>query len=100
MGTLYSQMTLLAAPAHDWGWGHGGGPGFWWPLIPLLWIGLIGTVIWFVARRSGTHRMGDAAASAAGSSQGPTARQILAERYARGEISTEEYHERLENLLD
>lgn len=26
------------------------------------------------------------------------AREILAERYARGEISTEEYHERLEGL--
>lgn len=26
------------------------------------------------------------------------AREILAERYARGEISTEEYHERLEGM--
>lgn len=93
-------MTLLAMPEHAWGWGHGGGPWFWWPLIPLLWIGLIGTVIWFVARRTGTHPMSGTAANPDGSKHDRTARQILAERYARGELSTEEYHERLENLLD
>jgi putative membrane protein len=30
--------------------------------------------------------------------RGPGPREILAERYARGEMSTEEYHERLEGL--
>jgi putative membrane protein len=30
--------------------------------------------------------------------RGPGPREILAERYARGELSTEEYHERLEGL--
>jgi uncharacterized membrane protein len=30
----------------------------------------------------------------------PNAREILAERYARSEISVDEYHERLANLQD
>jgi putative membrane protein len=53
-----------------------------------LWVGLIATVVWFVARtarpreRSGAER----------------AREVLAERYARGELTTEEYRERLEQL--
>ena len=73
------------------GWRHGWGPGGWWlwgPIVLLLWVGLIATVVWFVARsarspeRSGVER----------------ARDVLAERYARGELTTEEYRERLEQL--
>lgn len=30
--------------------------------------------------------------------RGPGPREVLADRYARGELSTEEYHERLEGL--
>jgi putative membrane protein len=56
--------------------------------VLLLWVALIATVVWFVARsarspeRSGVER----------------AREVLAERYARGELTTEEYQERLEQL--
>jgi putative membrane protein len=54
--------------------------------VLLLWAGLIATVVWFATRgarppeRSGVER----------------ARDVLAERYARGELTTEEYRERLE----
>jgi putative membrane protein len=71
------------------GWGTGGGWGWLWaPIVLLLWVGFIATVLWFVARtarpreRSGAER----------------AREVLAERYARGELTTEEYRERLEQL--
>ncbi|HLI50941.1 MAG TPA: SHOCT domain-containing protein [Thermomicrobiaceae bacterium] len=98
MTQLYSQMTLLATPAH--GWGHGGGPWFWWPLIPLVWVALIGGVVWFAARRPHLGQATGTGANVTGQAPAQSARQILAERYARGEISTEEYQERLTNLLD
>ncbi|HYZ20283.1 MAG TPA: SHOCT domain-containing protein [Gaiellaceae bacterium] len=60
----------------------------WWPVFPVLWLALIGLVIWFVVRRMRP-------ATPDGLDQ---ARGILAERYARGEISGDEYRERLEQL--
>jgi putative membrane protein len=66
-----------------------GGDHGWWPLWPLLWIAVIGTAVWLLVRRRGAH-------------DGPRgverAREILAERYARGEITSDEYRERLEQL--
>jgi putative membrane protein len=64
------------------------GPGPLGPLFLLLWLALIGAVVWLLARGfrrrepSGTER----------------ARDILAERYARGDVSADEYRERLEQL--
>jgi putative membrane protein len=77
----------------DDSWRHGWGPGsgwgwLWGPIVLLLWVALVATVVWFVARsarpreRSGAER----------------AKDVLAERYARGELTTEEYRERLEQL--
>lgn len=73
--------TALAHP----GW-HGDG---WWfgPLIPLLWIALIGSTVWLITRR---RRSGPSGAE--------RARDVLAERYARGELTADEYHNRLANL--
>lgn len=83
--------TLLTAPvlAHA---GHGGHGGWWFgPLIPLLWITLIGLTVWLVTRRRGR--------CAAMPSGNDRARDVLAERYARGELTTEDYRERLANLV-
>jgi putative membrane protein len=77
----------------DEGWRHGWGPGggwgwLWGPIVLLGWVAVIATVVWFVVsgtrprERSGVDR----------------ARDVLAERYARGELTTEEYRERLEQL--
>lgn len=63
---------------------HGDGPG-WWRGIWLVWIVLFwGAVAFFLWRRRGWRRP----PSASGES-------VLAERYARGEISDVEYRERL-----
>jgi putative membrane protein len=64
--------------------GHGG-PGGWWFIFPLFWILLWGGVIFaiFRARRWGRWNAGRSGES------------VLAERYARGEISEQEYRERL-----
>jgi putative membrane protein len=79
-------LTLLSTH------GPGDGPDGWW-IFPifwlLLWAGVIATGIWFFAgrrrdwrRRSSVDRAGD----------------ILAERFARGELNNEEYTERLRQL--
>ena len=76
-------LTLIASHAHDWE--HG-----WWPFWPLLWLVLIVTVVWLLRRRHW---------SAARPQSGvDRARDILAERYARGELTSDEYRERLEQL--
>ena len=71
-------ITPFIADSH---WDH---DGIWWLPFGLLWIALLGAVIWLVVRNIGrrVHSASD----------------ILAERYARGEVSSEEYRERLNEL--
>jgi putative membrane protein len=59
--------------------------GHWWIVFPILWALLIAAAIAFFWRRRGR---GD----------GDPARRILGERFARGEISADEYRERLAQL--
>lgn len=77
-------IPLLAEMGGPGGWGFGGG-GFWF-LFPLLWILLIGTVIWFVVRRTRKETPKERATA------------ILAGRYARGEIDANEYQQRLDGI--
>ena len=80
--TAFHHITPLVAESD---WDHNG---LWWLPFGLLWLALLGTAIWLVARTvrrrepSGVERGID----------------ILAERYARGELSGEEYRERLDEL--
>jgi putative membrane protein len=66
-----------------------GGPhhGHWWIVFPILWTLVLVTLIAFVCRR----RRGDGTG-------GDSARRILGERFARGEINVDEYRERLGQL--
>jgi putative membrane protein len=76
-------MSVLAAlPLLNWDSGHSG----WWPIWPLFWAALIGLAVWLILRRR--------------DSRGPDdpARQILAERFAKGELNAEEYRARLDEL--
>jgi putative membrane protein len=81
MTALHDIAPLLAGSNSD----HGG---FWWAPFGLLWLVVLGTGIWLVLRstarrkRTGVDR----------------AREILAERYASGELSRDEYRERLAEL--
>jgi putative membrane protein len=80
-------ITLLSTS----GWHHHG----WfllWPLIPIFWIAVFVVCARLVFWRG---RRGPWAAYAG---HAPDPRAILAERYARGEITLEEYRERLVNL--
>ncbi|HEY3000587.1 MAG TPA: SHOCT domain-containing protein [Acidimicrobiales bacterium] len=70
--------TLLA---HTDGWGYGPGP--WFLIFPFLWFGLIAFVLWRFRRGAWGAWRGH-----------QSGRSVLAERYARGEISADEYRER------
>jgi putative membrane protein len=85
-------------------YGYGGGGGWMWVFGGLLMLGflvLIGVAVWAVVtaqRRSHAAASapdGDALATGGGRAR---VRQILDERYARGEINSEEYAERLRTL--
>lgn len=67
------------------GHGAGWGPGGWWPIFPLFWALLWGAVIVALFRFRRAY----------GTDRGRSAEDVLAERYARGEITVEEYRERL-----
>jgi putative membrane protein len=95
-------MNALVELARPWdGWGHMWGTGWGWlwsSLMILVWVGLIALVVWLVARAV----TGSGPAAPPAPPPRPTglerARDILSERYARGEISTEEYQDRLSHL--
>lgn len=57
----------------------------WGPLMMVIWVVVVAAAVYWVAK-------------ALRSPQRDPARRILDERYARGELSTEEYRERLETL--
>jgi putative membrane protein len=86
-------FTVLAqrAGASD-GWGHmdgwgGGWMWLWGTLMMFSWVAIIAAAIWFLSRSRDTT-----------GSRPSRAKEILEERYASGELSTEEYRERLEHL--
>ena len=77
--------TLIAT--HADGWGNGPGP---WALIPLtfllLWIAVIAFAVWRFRRGAPWSRH--------------SGQSVLAERYARGDITAEEYRERRDVLKE
>jgi putative membrane protein len=91
---MHAEISL-AAPR----WGHIGengwsdGMGIWGPLLMIIWL-VLAVVVTCLLVRSVNNR----AAAAAESTGAERARDILAERFAKGEISTEEYSERLTRL--
>jgi len=70
---------------------HWDGPGAWWPIFPILWLLVIGGVIttFVVLRRRNQATAGPRAGEAR-----------LAERFAAGEITEQEYRERRAVLRD
>lgn len=79
MNTLNAVTSVVAS--------HGEHDGYWFP-FGLLWLALLAVGIWFLVRGRRFRQPSDM----------DRARGILAERFARGEITGEEYRERLEQL--
>lgn len=85
----------VLADAGD-GWDHMGGWGGGW-----MWLWGLATMVLFVVLIVWLVRASGGVPSAAPGPERPPAdraREILAERYARGELSTEEYRERAGEL--
>lgn len=78
-------MLTIAADVVAHG-GHGMHDGGWWPIFPVFWLLFFGVLFFFAFKSRRNWGPGHHAASAEG---------ILSERYARGEISVEEYRDRL-----
>lgn len=78
--------TALATAAMHGGFGHPGGP--WFLLIPLFWILVIGVIVAVFGRSRFRNWHGGTGG----------ARQVLAQRYANGDIDEQEYRARLEVL--
>ena len=86
-------LTTAAVLAHPDGWhGHMSWDGGWWMLLwgTLVMSALVTLILWLVRTTQG--------GVTAREDSIPSAQRILAERYARGELSTEEYRERLAEL--
>jgi len=80
-----NNLVGLANHVGNYGWA-GGWAGPWWVIIPLLWIAVIATVIWLVAGRRGRSSIVERPL------------EILAGRYARGEIDSNEYRSRRDEI--
>lgn len=72
--------------------------GWMWLFWLLLIVGLVVLAVVAVRALGGGVTRGSGDAGAAGVPMRSRARQVLDERYARGELTTEEYRERLQAL--
>jgi putative membrane protein len=81
MQTL-TTFAVLASDSNGWHHGH------WWIAFPILWVILLGALIFLLWQR-GRRYPPDG---------GDSAKRILGERFARGEINADEYRERLTQL--
>lgn len=81
--------------------GYGMGMGWGWLFGLLVLVGVILLAVLAVRAFGGGITRGAGGASSPAQSPGRSrAREVLDERYARGEITTEEYRERLQTLGD
>jgi len=86
-------VAVLLAQMYDGGGDHMDG-GWWWVMgigFLILLAVLVGVVVMFVTRHSGPSPS---------TSGGRSPEDVLAERYARGEIDDEEYRRRREALRE
>ena len=103
-GIIIASIVILSVvPGLLWGgqyrgWGVMMGPGMMGGygtmfLMPILWIAIIGLIVWAVATAA---RHGESSGS--DSTATPSALEVLKKRYARGEINKEEYEEKKRDL--
>ena len=85
--TVLATVAVLATESVRYTWG----PHLWWPIFPLFWLLFwVGVVVFFASSRRRWYRHGG--------HHGHAGENVLAERFARGEINEQEYRERLDVL--
>jgi len=80
-----------------WGYGFGWG----WLMMSLgtiLWIAILVVLVWALIRWLNTRTSTPAPPPSSGVQSGPTALELLQQRYARGEIDTATYEQMRERL--
>ncbi len=82
-------LTEFFAQSNDWDHMNGWGGGWMWLWGVAMMAGFVALIVWLARANSASVRPHD-----------PTdrAREILAERFAKGELSTDEYRERVSEL--
>jgi putative membrane protein len=78
--SAHPAQLVLADQGHNWD-----GPGVWWPIFPILWLLVVAAIVTTCVTLGRRHR------AHAGSRAGEAK---LAERFATGEITEQEYRER------
>jgi putative membrane protein len=78
--------------------GAGSGMGWMWMFWLLLVVGIVLVVVVAVRALGGGIRRDGTAGGSGGRPSRSRAREVLDERYARGELTTEKYRERLTTL--
>jgi putative membrane protein len=83
--------------------GFGFGPYGWiWMIVSaIFWLAVIGGLVWLIVwavRRSGTSQSNSYSQSGQSVLPGQSAKEIAQMRYARGEITREQYQQLLEDL--
>jgi putative membrane protein len=93
-----SKETTMMGNGYGYGMGAGGMSGYWWFGL----IVLVGVALLAVALIRGYNGGGVNGSAPTRNGDRPSelgeARQILDERYARGDLTTEEYHEHIQGL--
>ena len=86
-------LTDLVAQSNDWNHMNGWGGGWMWLWGVAMMAGFVLLIVWLARTNSGASGPNVAP-------RDPTdrAREILAERFANGELTTEEYRERVSEL--
>jgi putative membrane protein len=85
--------SMLMGAEEQFGHMNGWGGGWMWLWGTLMMVVTVLAIVWIVRAFSGRQEHAGPANAT------DTARAILAERYARGELTTEEYHERRDHLV-
>ena len=93
---MYAFLTQQAPGGHMWyGDGHMVGMHWgWW----IFWLVVVGFLVWLVARTTGSAANGGGSTPPLSPRQSPE--EILRERFAKGEITEEEFRERLRAIRD
>ncbi|MEJ3403726.1 hypothetical protein WDJ51_03165 [Rathayibacter sp. YIM 133350] len=91
---MISTLTAASLATH-WAGPWAGGFGWLFLLIPLFWITVFVLIFTFAGRR---WRRFDGGGYGPWSAPSRAAEQVLAERYARGDVDEQEYRARLEVL--
>ena len=88
-------IALMTPLAQGWGMHNGG----WWILGAVVMMLFMGAMMWMVMRGMGGRSSRDSSAPRATPNSGQSPIEALERRFAEGEISTEEYRERREALI-